>query len=206
MVPFIIGGAVVATIVGGVIAYLASDDEPKKKKHATIVLLGMEGAGKSTLSHILEGKGYQSGNEYTTPSGRTFEIKVDICGIEYEILDSSGVKENAGSREEARKKLANLIEEIRKKSIFIYVFDAEDFVNREDRREEILLQARTYFDEAMEYRIIMKCLGTRRDKISGAERDSVVARIRKAVNVDTEIFDMTINPVEQIKEFISREA
>lgn len=200
MVPFIIGGAVVATIVGGVIAYLASDDEPKIK----ILLLGRTGAGKSTLSKILAGEGFLP-NIVATTSGITLEVKTDICGVHYKIVDMSGVEENAKLREEARKELENLPEDERKRSIFLYVFDAEDFVRHKDRREDILLKAEACFDQAMDYKTRMKCIGTRRDKIFGTEIDSVVRRIRKAVNVDTEIFDMTINPVEQIKEFISRE-
>lgn len=194
MVPVVIGIGVAAALL-----IVLFSNEPK------ILLLGRTGAGKSTLSKILAGEGFLSDIVATT-SGITLEAETDICGVHYKIIDLSGAEENAKFREKVRKKFKNLKDDERKRFIFLYVFDAEDFVDREDRREEILLQARTHFDEAMEYRIIMKCLGTRRDKISGAERDSVVARIRKAVNVDTEIFDMTINPVEQIKEFISREA
>jgi len=194
MVPVVIGIGVAAALL-----IVLFSNEPK------ILLLGRTGAGKSTLSKILAGEGFLSDIVATT-SGITLEAETDICGVHYKIIDLSGAEENVKFREKARKKFKNLKDDERKRFIFLYVFDAEDFVDREDRREEILLQARTHFDEAMEYRIIMKCLGTRRDKISGAERDSVVARIRKAVNVDTEIFDMTINPVEQIKEFISREA
>nr|WP_314380004.1 GTPase domain-containing protein [uncultured Campylobacter sp.] len=200
MVPFVIGGVAAAALL----IALFSDDESKKTTYAKILLLGRTGAGKSTLSKILAGKGFLPDIVATT-SGITLKEETDICGVHCKVIDISGAKENAKFGEKVRKKLENLPEDERKKSIFIYVFDAEDFVRHKDRREDILLKVEAYFGQVMDYKIRMKCIGTRRDKISGAERDSVVARIRKAVNVDTEIFDMTTNPVEQIKEFISRE-
>lgn len=193
MVPVVIGIGVTAALL-----IVLFSNEPK------ILLLGRTGAGKSTLSKILAGEGFLSDIVATT-SGITLEAETDICGVYYKIIDLSGAEENAKFREKARKKFKNLKDDERKRFIFLYVFDAEDFIDQKGHREKVILQVKTYFDQAMEDGITIKCIGTRRDKISGAERDSVVARIRKAVNVDTEIFDMTTNPVEQIKEFISRE-
>lgn len=211
LIPAIIGGvAVITTFVGGIFAKKKYDEKKEAERQeqerrrdrdkrawveyeAVVLLQGKTGAGKDTILHILEGKGFTEQHKSTAQhwSEKT------ITQWRWQLFNTAGKDDVSDSKSKKRLSLLDSDDkEIRdrqlKKLVWLYVFDMQKY-------DKDYIKAD--YNEAKAQGIAFRAVGTHLDKVSKEQVEQIEKELKEA-KIPYYPYDMTQNPREELKEMI----
>lgn len=210
LIPAIIGGvAVITTFVGGIFAKKKYNEKKEAERQeqerrrdrdkrawaeyeAVVLLQGKTGAGKDTILHILEGKGFTEQHKSTAQHW----IEKTITQWRWQLFNTAGRDDASDSKSKKRLTLLDGDEEIRdrqlKKLVWLYVFDMQKY-------DKDYIKAD--YDEAKAQGIAFRAMGTHLDKVSKEQAEQIEKELKEA-KIPYYPYDMTQNPREELKEMI----
>lgn len=165
---------------------------------AVVLLQGKTGAGKDTILHILEGKGFTE--EYRGTAQHWIEEDISIgegfTPQQWKLFNTAGRDDASQSKSKKRLSLLDSDEEIRnkqlKKLVWLYVFDMQKY-------DKDYIKAD--YDEAKAQGIAFRAVGTHLDKVSKEQVEQIEKELKEA-KIPYYPYDMTQNPREELKEMI----
>lgn len=159
---------------------------------AVVLLQGKTGAGKDTILHILEGKGFTEQHKSTAQHW----IEKTITQWRWQLFNTAGRDDASDSKSKKRLTLLDGDEEIRdrqlKKLVWLYVFDMQKY-------DKDYIKAD--YDEAKAQGIAFRAMGTHLDKVSKEQAEQIEKELKEA-KIPYYPYDMTQNPREELKEMI----
>lgn len=214
LIPAIIGVGVIVASIGGIFTKKKYDKKKAEKQEqerrrdrdrrawaeyeAVVLLQGKAGAGKDTILHILEGKGFTEEHKSTAQhwSEKDISIGDGFTPQQWRLFNTAGRDDASDSKSKKRLNLLDSDEEIRdrqlKKLVWLYVFDMQKY-------DKDYIKAD--YDEAKAQGIAFRVVGTHLDKVSKEQVEQIEKELKEA-KIPYYPYDMTQNPREELREMI----